>query len=263
MSAPTVYNKIGKDYNSTRKADPYIAGRLYDLLNPEPGNTYLDIGCGTGNYTIKLAEMGLQMIGIDPSELMLHEAQIKIASLVWKPGFAENIPLPDNSVDGAIATLTIHHWTDTEKAFSELARVLKPEAKLVIFTFTPEQEACYWFNHFFPEMMRKGMQRSLPLNSIREKASKSGLEIAQTEKYFVRDDLQDMFGYSGKNDPERYFDPALINGISYFSVYADAKEKEDGLRKLRECIDNGQFQKIKEKYENDLGDYLFVILKKK
>ena len=75
-SAP-IYNKIGVGYNHTRQADPFIADRLLDLLSPEAGETYLDIGCGTGNYTVRLAEKGYQFYGIDPSDKMLGEAKSK------------------------------------------------------------------------------------------------------------------------------------------------------------------------------------------
>ena len=258
----TIYNKIGNGYNRTRKADPYIVSRLYSLLNPQKGKTYLDIGCGTGNYTIALANMGVNLTGIDPSAVMLDEAKSKSSIVKWVLGSAENIPLPGNSIDGAVATLTLHHWANIEKGFKEFTRVLKPGSLIVIFTFTPEQEEGYWFNHFFPEMMKKGMRKSISLDAIREAAYHSGLEVVDTEKYFVQDDLQDIFGYSGKHDPERYFDPLVINGISYFSIYADKKEVEEGLKELRKSIDNGQFKAIKEQFENDLGDYLFVVLKK-
>jgi len=262
MSETTIYNKIGHKYNMTRKADPYIVDRLYSLLNPQKGKLYLDIGCGTGNYTVAFAEMGFEFIGVDPSELMLDAAKNKNSNVKWEQGTAENIPLPDHSIDGVIATLTLHHWASLQKGFKELARVLKAGSPIVIFTFTPEQEKGYWFNHFFPEMMKKGMRKSISFDTIKEVASYSGLEVVDTEKYFVQDDLQDMFGYSGKDDPERYFDPAVINGISYFSLYADKKELEEGLRELRKSIHNGQFNAIKKQYENDRGDYLFVVLKK-
>lgn len=262
MAEQIVYNKIGKGYNTTRKADPYITDRLYNLLEPAKNGTYLDIGCGTGNYTVKLAKRGLQLIGVDPSEIMLSEAMAKNSSVKWVAGYAENIPLNDQSVDGAIATLTIHHWADPEKAFQELARVLKPNATMVVFTFTPGQEEGYWFNHFFPQMMKKGMQKSMPFKRIEETARAAGLAIVQTEKYFVHEGLEDLFGYSGKHDPERYFDPAIIKGISYFSLYATEEEVQNGLQLLRQSIDTGEFDNIKRRYENDLGDYLFIVLRK-
>lgn len=262
MSETIIYNKIGKGYNTTRKADPYITERLYALLQPIEGQTFLDIGCGTGNYTVALAEKGLNMIGIDPSEVMLNEAKQKSGKVEWLTGSAENIPLKDNSADGIVATLTVHHWRNYPKAFAELTRVMKHNARLVIFTFTPEQEQGYWFNHFFPEMMQRGIKKSLSLIQIGEYAKQAGLTLSLTEKYFVQDDLQDMFGYSGKRDPERYFIPEIVNGISYFSIHAAPQEKEEGFRKLRACIDAGEFNGIQQQYENDLGDYLFVVLKK-
>lgn len=262
MPETTIYNEIGLGYNTTRRADPYISDRLYALLQPEQDKTYLDIGCGTGNYTIRLSQMGVRLVGVDPSETMLKEARTKSDQVNWLHGYAEEIPLPDNSIDGAVATLTLHHWSDHETAFKELARVLKPGARAVFFTFTPEQESGYWFNHFFPAMMQKGMQRSISLETMNDLATKAGLALVGTEKYFVQDDLQDLFGYSGKHDPERYFNLDIIKGISYFSIYADAKELQDGLQKLRECIDTDQFAAIRDQYDNDLGDYLFVVFRK-
>jgi ubiquinone/menaquinone biosynthesis C-methylase UbiE len=84
MEKTIVYNKIGSEYNTTRKADPYIAEKIYNFLAPEEGKTYLDIGCGTGNYTVKLEEMGVDFIGVDPSEVMLERASIKKAP---SPGY--------------------------------------------------------------------------------------------------------------------------------------------------------------------------------
>jgi ubiquinone/menaquinone biosynthesis C-methylase UbiE len=262
MEPQPIYNSIGRGYNTTRRADPYIAERLLSLLAPPPEGICLDIGCGTGSYTIKLAQSGVRMIGVDPSAVMLHEAQQRDSSVQWILGQAEAIPLPDNTVDCAIATLTVHHWKNHKAAFAELARVLKPGARLVIFTFTPEQERGYWFNHFFPEMMKRGMLKSLPLSTLADHAKAAGLKMIETEKYFVHDGLQDLFGYSGKKDPERYFDPAVLNGISYFSIYADKSELESGLRSLRTSIDDGTFPAIKQKFENDEGDYLFVVFEK-
>jgi ubiquinone/menaquinone biosynthesis C-methylase UbiE len=262
MSENIVYNKIGRGYNKTRKADPYITSRLIALLSAEKNKTYLDIGCGTGNYTVRLAELGLSMVGVDPSELMLNEAKGKSEQVHWVQATAEDIPFADGYFDGAIATLTIHHWINLEKGFRELYRILKPGATIVIFSFTKEQEKGYWFNYFFPEMMKRTFQKAITLETVTDAAAKAGLSTVLTEKYFVAEDLQDMFGYSGKHDPEIYFDPAVRNGISSFSLLADKEEVESGLARLRECIDNGTFEAIKEQYNNDLGDYLFIILKK-
>jgi ubiquinone/menaquinone biosynthesis C-methylase UbiE len=144
----TKYDKIGTGYNSTRQADPYLTERLYYQLQPKTDRLYLDIGCGTGNYTCTLADKGLNFIGVEPSEKMLSEAKIRNQHINWFKGRAEQIPTEDEVFDGIIATLTIHHWTDLKKAFAELDRVLVDNGKIVMFTSSPEQMKGYWLNHY-------------------------------------------------------------------------------------------------------------------
>src|ERR1041384_5262433 len=126
-----VYNNIGIGYNNTRKADPYLAGRLHFLLNPDENDLYLDIGCGTGNYTVALHNKGVKLVAVDPSEIMLEEAKQKSGTIEWLKGTAEQIPINDNALNGAIATLTIHHWKNPQQGFKELVRVLKNGSRLV------------------------------------------------------------------------------------------------------------------------------------
>ncbi len=79
------YDKIGIDYDSTRRADKYLAQRMFYLINSEQEESlYLDIGCGTGNYTSILNKMGLNFIGIDPSDEMMDKAKEKNSSIIWK-----------------------------------------------------------------------------------------------------------------------------------------------------------------------------------
>jgi ubiquinone/menaquinone biosynthesis C-methylase UbiE len=149
------YDRIGRSYNSTRKADPFLAGRLFHHLNPESAKQYLDIGCGTGNYTLALHQMGVHFIAVDPSEEMLKKAKARTPSIHWLKGKAEALPLDSECVDGILASLTLHHWAILEKGFEELFRVAKPKSRLVIFTSTPEQMEGYWLNHYFPQMLKR------------------------------------------------------------------------------------------------------------
>ncbi|HEX3385799.1 MAG TPA: class I SAM-dependent methyltransferase, partial [Mucilaginibacter sp.] len=101
-----LYDDIGRGYNTTRQADAYLTGRLYYHLLPKDGAVYLDVGCGTGNYTTALANKGLDFQGIEPSEEMLGIARLRSSDVKWFTGKAENIPAEDALFDGAIATLT-------------------------------------------------------------------------------------------------------------------------------------------------------------
>ena len=64
MSA--LYDQIGDGYDTTRRADPAIVRRLAAYLALAPGRRYLDVGCGTGNYTAALAALGGVWHGVDP-----------------------------------------------------------------------------------------------------------------------------------------------------------------------------------------------------
>ncbi|MBV8391235.1 MAG: class I SAM-dependent methyltransferase, partial [Mucilaginibacter sp.] len=200
MDGDILYDNIGKGYNSTRQADPYLAERLYDLLLPQKGALYIDIGCGTGNYTTALTSKGLAFYGIEPSEEMLKIARSGKNDVKWFIGTAENIPTEDALFDGAIATLTIHHWADLVKAFHEINRVLKPEATLVLFTATPSQMRGYWLNHYFPVMLERSIAQMPSLEVVVNALIDAGFMISNTEKYFITPDLQDHFLYSGKHD---------------------------------------------------------------
>lgn len=53
-----LYDQIGVGYDATRRADGYIVDRLANLLKLRSGASYLDVACGTGNYTLALAARG-------------------------------------------------------------------------------------------------------------------------------------------------------------------------------------------------------------
>lgn len=256
------YDKIGLDYNSTRKADPFLTEKIIEHLSHVEGGIYLDIGCGTGNYTHELNKQGLQLIGIDPSAKMLEQAKLKNYNIDWRMGTAENTDMPHNFADGVIGTLTIHHWTDLQKGFSEIQRVLKPQGKVVIFTSTPEQMKGYWLNHYFPKMLRDSMLQMPSLKRVEEAMLQGPLQILGIDKYFVQPNLQDKFLYCGKHSPELYLNRQIRNGISSFSSLANRNEIEQGLIALKKDIESGMINKIIDSWRNNIGDYLFIIGKK-
>lgn len=257
-----LYNTIGDGYNTTRRPDPFITERLFSLLSPVPNKLYLDIGCGTGNYTTKLAERGVRLYGVDPSETMLHEARIKSAAVTWLTGTAEHIPVDNSTFSGALATLTLHHWNNLGAAFLELARVLQPDGTLVVLTATPEQMQGYWLCHYFPIMMQASVEYMPSFSRIEQAAADAGFAITKTEQYTVHSGLQDLFLYAGKHNPKLYFEAAVRQGISSFASLSHADEVEHGLAKLRADIDSGVFAEVAQRYANDRGDYLFIVFQK-
>ena len=256
------YDLIGQNYNETRKADAFIVSRILDLLDCEKSDKYLDVGCGTGNYTIEISKNDFEIVGIEPSEKMLSEAKTKNQKINWVQGVAENIPFENESFDAVMATLTIHHWQNLEKGFSEIFRVLKKGGTFLIFTSTSEQMKNYWLNHYFPEMMKKSISQMPSFNFIKENIEKVGFENFEIEKYFIKDDLEDKFLYIGKNNPKIYFDSTIRNGISSFADLANTEEIEKGLNSLKNDLITGDSYNVKSNFKDNKGDYLFIKIKK-
>ncbi|WP_378179055.1 class I SAM-dependent methyltransferase [Aquimarina sp. SS2-1] len=255
------YDVIGTNYNTTRKADPYLFNRLHTLLNPSTNRTYLDIGCGTGNYTKQFDKKGYRFIGIDPSSEMLEKAKTPSNNVLWEIGKAETLGLSENSIDGIVASLTLHHWDSLDQGFKSLRKVLKPAGNIVIFTATPKQMKGYWLCNYFPKMLEDSMNQMPSLDAVKKSLHKNGLVIEKTEKYFVKPDIEDLFLYSGKHNPKLYFKAEVRHGISSFSSLSNASEVENGLNALEKDINSGEIKDVIKNYENTDGDYLLLVVK--
>jgi len=94
------------------------------------GKKVLDYGCGNGVHSSWLADYAKELTGIDLSEKSLQIAKERTANAKFMKMDAENLNFPDNSFDVVFDGGTFSSL-DIEKAFSEIARVLKPDGVLV------------------------------------------------------------------------------------------------------------------------------------
>ncbi|XP_063788318.1 uncharacterized protein LOC134943360 [Pseudophryne corroboree] len=104
----------------------------------------LDVGCGTGRYTLPLAPHFKKVLGIDTSESQINLArQYTLAKNVsYVVGQAENLPLKDASVDLVNAGLAAH-WFEVDKFVHEATRVIKYNGCLAIHAYYPSTEIEY------------------------------------------------------------------------------------------------------------------------
>ncbi len=103
---------------------------LLDLLSPQPGDTYLDIGCGEGRMLEVLRSLGSQAVGCDFNPSLLKAARTKgpvvrtrLPSLGWAAVSA---------FDGALVSLVLEHLSDDRGLFTELAAAVRPGGTLVL-----------------------------------------------------------------------------------------------------------------------------------
>ena len=98
----------------------------------EPG-AVLDVGCGTGRLLRAAHDRwpNARLLGVDPSEGMVQAGRALTPAEIHLAG-AEEIPLPDRSVDLAFSTIAFHHWTDAARGLREVARVLRPGGAFIL-----------------------------------------------------------------------------------------------------------------------------------
>jgi tellurite methyltransferase len=95
--------------------------------------TVVDIGCGVGRHALYLAEQGFTVTGIDLSESGLsvarEEARKAGVSIDYRTGDFTGLPIPDTSIDLALAWNVIYHGDEdvVRQAIAEIRRVLKPD----------------------------------------------------------------------------------------------------------------------------------------
>ena len=104
-----------------------------ELTSTWKNQNLLEIGCGSGRFSVILAKSNPNMIFMDLSEAML-EITLQKAGHNHKGLNASvyKIPLPSNSIDAVLSINVLNHIEDLEKALSEINRVLMDEGELVI-----------------------------------------------------------------------------------------------------------------------------------
>jgi ubiquinone/menaquinone biosynthesis C-methylase UbiE len=100
---------------------------LVDLLQPRPGETLLDVGCGTGWFTRRFArEAGMQATGLDPDDDWLAYAQAQARpGERFVQGRAERLSFPDRSVDCTTCITALCFVAGQEQALREMLRVTR------------------------------------------------------------------------------------------------------------------------------------------
>ncbi|WP_309226677.1 MULTISPECIES: methyltransferase domain-containing protein [unclassified Mycolicibacterium] len=120
---------FGEQAAAYERGRPSYPPEAINWLLPNGAVDVLDLGAGTGKLTVRLAERGLTVTAVDPIPEMLEVLSASLPSVPALLGTAEEIPLPDNSVD-AVLVAQAWHWFDPQRAAAEVARVLRPGGRL-------------------------------------------------------------------------------------------------------------------------------------
>lgn len=123
------FESVADIYERTRPmyapdALAFIAERFY-FRTRLGGKTVLDLGAGTGKLTRQLVALGADVVAVEPGDAMRAVLEDVVPEARALAGSAEQIPLPDASVDLVTAAQSFH-WFRIDEALAEMHRVLRP-----------------------------------------------------------------------------------------------------------------------------------------
>jgi SAM-dependent methyltransferase len=217
------YDSIGINYAALRQPD----GRIAEIIHAALGSaqTVLNIGAGTGSYepTDRI------LIAVEPSIEMIRMRSPSAAQAVQAS--AEDLPFDDNSFDGSMAILTVHHWQDKKKGLQEVRRVTR--GPIVLLTFDPSHRP--WLTDYLPELAALDVTQMPSMSDYEQ-----WLGPVRIAPVLVPHDCSDGFLYAYWRRPGAYLDADIRSGSSSFWAITDL---EAGLQRLKRDLETGEWER--------------------
>lgn len=162
------HGKISYLENPARK-DALSPEKLFSLIPIKETDTVMDFGAGTGYFTIPAAkQVSGNVYALDTDAAMLEIIQFKalqenIENIISLHADGIHIPLPDESVEGVIASLVLHEIKPLAGVLEEIKRVMKPGGYLVCIELEPKGESL----HKAPRISSAEMEREMEAAGFR------------------------------------------------------------------------------------------------
>ena len=225
--ADAVYDRIGRGYTATRRPDPRIAAAIAGALGD--ARTIVNVGAGAGAYE----PPGRPLTAVEQSWRMLEQRPRGAARVVQAA--AEALPFRSGAFDGALAVLTLHHWTDWRAGVAEMQRVAR---RVVIFTHEPGPAGSFWLTGtYFPELAALDRERFPSAADVADR-----LGDCRVERLPVPHDCVDGFLAAFWRRPEAYLDPGVRAGMSGFALL-DRDAVARGVARLEADLASGEWER--------------------
>lgn len=243
MTFPTIdYDSWAEKYDQTRGVSPSVLSLMLKALGPPGGRRLLDIGAGTGNYTVALRDAGFHALPCDPSAGMARRAASKLDAAVLANGQA--LPFEDASFDCAVAVKVLNHVPD-RLAFAREARRIIGAGPLVLVHATKETIAGNWISHYVPSLLTS--ERFEPEAATVAYLKQAGFrEVAISHIRYQ--DMADGSAQALKHFPDTFLTDERIMNTSLFSRLPEAHRCE-ALAAIRRDHASGRLRELTLQYE--------------
>ncbi len=117
---------------------------LMRLLQPQTGQTLLDVGSGTGYFSRRFAGAGLHVTGVDPQPDMIRYARTQNSNVEYINGTVQRLPFENESFDFCTAVTSLCFVSEPEQALAEMWRVSRHG---VVLGLLNRHSLLYWQKH--------------------------------------------------------------------------------------------------------------------
>jgi SAM-dependent methyltransferase len=123
----------------TEGADPEYVEQILPLVDKhfEGARRVLDVGCGEGQVSRRIAALGADVVGIDPTRAQIAVARERAGAPRYALAMADDLPCADGAFDAVVMCLVIEHIDPIDPCLHEIARVLAPGGRFVLFLNHP------------------------------------------------------------------------------------------------------------------------------
>jgi len=175
----------------TAGREPIFREKMLRLARLQPGESVLDVGCGTGTLAIlakRQVEVTGEVYGIDASPEMIARAEKKArkakVDVAFKNAYAQSLPFRNACFDVVVTTLMLHHLPKNARAelAGEIRRVLKPDGRALAIDFgVPAKDRKSFVDHFHRRHGHVDVREIIGL------FKEAGLTIAESGAVGMRD----------------------------------------------------------------------------
>ena len=222
------YGVIGTGYTRYRQPDPHIAEFIRKALGDAA--TVLNVGAGAGSYE----PVDRDITAIEPSASMRAQRPAHLPMAI--DATAESLPFSDGSFDAAMATFTVHQWSNLERGLGEMRRVTR--GPVLILSCDPDLLERSWLHAYAPEMIAVEARRYPSMAALVEGLGGN----AEVKPVPIPLNCVDGFGEAYYGRPEHMLDPGARLANSAWS-FVDPSVGERFVTELGRDLADGSWDR--------------------